>query len=336
MSYEGLDPEIVDEASRQLHIESANLFGLSVRVGRLVDQATNVWHGSDSQAFAQSWYTTELSRVKAAIDLLDRMSTTLHTNVEQQIKASAAAKGSGGAQTGVRPKASTQPSTGKDGAQTERDGVYGILTGTGSLVSALQNKGIDSSDPDFNPLGSKIGLLTSGIQFVDDLTRPPSLQNTVDLIGSGSSVIGDLADLAKVPGLSEGMGIVGIVATGVSGGIDVYNDIKAGNTGAAVYDGAMTAANVAGSVMLLTPLAPAGAIILASTAAISFCVSAYQNNPAVKAAVDGTVNAAKTVVNDTVNAAKAAVNNTVNVAKAAGKTVVAGAKAAWNTLKSWF
>lgn len=92
----GMDVEAVRRLARELAGQARRLDAVRAQVGQLVQSSGELWKGTDAGAFASSWNSTHLPRIKELIRNLDELSERAKQNAsEQDVASGGTGNGSG-------------------------------------------------------------------------------------------------------------------------------------------------------------------------------------------------------------------------------------------------
>lgn len=301
MAFSGLDIGVIQDTSRNLLNESLNLGGQMVQLDGLISRATSAWNGADSNAFAQTWQSSQRSQMMSAINLLSDMAKSLARNADEQARASAATAGSASTVSSNQ----NPPTPSSDDSGSPFDDFYDFF---GAFLSL------------FN-----LDFITGTVQVLDDRTRKQTEISMLDLFGVALNGIGSVAKWADVasclPALAflEELSIPGLLIGSFTGAFSAGAEFANGKYVDGTADLESTVLLSIGGALMVTGVGIApGMALVAAGAIIKGCKILYDKCPAVTSFVDNTIkyeeNRVKTEVNDIVNSAENA----------------------WKILTSWF
>lgn len=84
----GMNPDVVEQVSRELAAEAGRVDQVLREVQVLVDEAVGAWSGADADRFNSTWRGQHLGNLRAAAQMLHHMSQTASANAAEQRRVS--------------------------------------------------------------------------------------------------------------------------------------------------------------------------------------------------------------------------------------------------------
>lgn len=85
----GMDPDAVEQLSRDLHNQAEAINGVVSKIDGLVNHMQGIWKGHDSDQFAGWWRDQHRKALNAAHEAIEGLSTSARNNANDQRQVSA-------------------------------------------------------------------------------------------------------------------------------------------------------------------------------------------------------------------------------------------------------
>lgn len=142
MTYQGMDPDVVQRIGADLQRVGAVLNRMSGHVDVLVRQIAQHWHGPVSADFAHAWNSLHRAQAMHAAEAVTGLGRAALNNAEEQLRASSqTGSSSGSGLVGHGPGQTGARTDRQDKVQDRLDGLGDLLSGTGSGVNLIGRLG---------------------------------------------------------------------------------------------------------------------------------------------------------------------------------------------------